>query len=189
MLSPHLLIVPLDGRPVLVTRAMERVTIEKQVRAAEFRGHSDSETAADLAARAHFERALELDPDDTESADAVRELDGRLSIPDALSMGPDKRDSLAALSTVPKPRLGRPLTPDHSGDGRRARRSGDDSIAPVPGAENLDQILDQARGMTGSDLQLPTPNASTASPRLGDDLTNSIGRHEGARVPPAPKDG
>ena len=56
--APHLLIVPLDGRPVLVTRAMERVTIEKQVRAAEFRGHSDSETAADLAARALVELGL-----------------------------------------------------------------------------------------------------------------------------------
>jgi Xaa-Pro dipeptidase len=49
--APHLLIVPLDGTPVLVTRSMEKVTIEKQVKAAEFRGHSDSETAADLAAR------------------------------------------------------------------------------------------------------------------------------------------
>jgi Xaa-Pro dipeptidase len=49
--APHLLIVPLTGTPVLVTRAMERVSVEKQVRAAEFRGHSDSETAADMAAR------------------------------------------------------------------------------------------------------------------------------------------
>ncbi len=49
--APHLLIVPLQGTPVLVTRAMERVSVEKQVRAAEFRGHSDSETAADMAAR------------------------------------------------------------------------------------------------------------------------------------------
>src|SRR5262245_16751757 len=49
--APHLLIVPLDGTPVLVTRAMERVSVEKQVRAATFRGHSDSETAADMAAR------------------------------------------------------------------------------------------------------------------------------------------
>ena len=32
-------------------RAMERVSVEKQVRAAEFRGHPDSETAADMAAR------------------------------------------------------------------------------------------------------------------------------------------
>jgi Xaa-Pro dipeptidase len=49
--APHLLIVPAEGRPTLVTRAMERVTIENHVRSAEFRGHSDSETAADLAAR------------------------------------------------------------------------------------------------------------------------------------------
>src|SRR5262245_18393314 len=49
--APHLLIVALEGTPVLVTRAMERVSVEKQVPAAEFRGHSDSETAADMAAR------------------------------------------------------------------------------------------------------------------------------------------
>lgn len=56
--APHLLIVPLDRKPVLVTRAMERVTIEKQVKAAEFRGHSDSETAADLAGRVLIELGL-----------------------------------------------------------------------------------------------------------------------------------
>ena len=49
--APHLLIVPVDGKNVLITRAMERVSVEKQVRSAEFRGHSDSETAADMAAR------------------------------------------------------------------------------------------------------------------------------------------
>ena len=57
--APHLLVVPLEGMPVLVTRAMERVSVEKQVRAAEFRGHSDSETAADMAARVL--RDLKLD--------------------------------------------------------------------------------------------------------------------------------
>jgi Xaa-Pro dipeptidase len=56
--APHLLIVPIDKRPILVTRAMERVTIETQVSAAEFRGHSDSETAADLAARVLAELGL-----------------------------------------------------------------------------------------------------------------------------------
>ncbi|WP_292636916.1 aminopeptidase P family N-terminal domain-containing protein [Mesorhizobium sp.] len=56
--APHLLIVPLEGKPVLVTRSMEKVTIEKQVTAAEFRGHSDSETAADLAARVLAELGL-----------------------------------------------------------------------------------------------------------------------------------
>jgi len=49
--APHLLIVPADGEMVLVTRAMERVSIEKQVRNALFRGHADNETAADLASR------------------------------------------------------------------------------------------------------------------------------------------
>ena len=49
--APHLLIVPRDGEPTLVTRAMERVTIERQVSAAAFAGHADSETAADMAAR------------------------------------------------------------------------------------------------------------------------------------------
>jgi Xaa-Pro dipeptidase len=49
--APHLLIVPLSGMPVLVTRAMERVSIEKQVATAQFRGHSDSETAADVASK------------------------------------------------------------------------------------------------------------------------------------------
>src|ERR687898_414035 len=56
--APHLLIVPLDREPVLVTRSMERVTIENQVTAADFRGHSDSETAADLAARVLAELGL-----------------------------------------------------------------------------------------------------------------------------------
>src|SRR5882724_8682501 len=48
--APHLLIVPLDRVPVLVTRAMERVSVEKQVKQAEFRGHSDGETASQAAA-------------------------------------------------------------------------------------------------------------------------------------------
>ncbi len=56
--APHFLIVPSDGEPVLVTRAMERVTIERFVRNAAFRGHSDSETAADLAARLLHEMKL-----------------------------------------------------------------------------------------------------------------------------------
>jgi Xaa-Pro aminopeptidase len=49
--APHLLIVPLAGENILITRAMERVSVEKQVRSAAFRGHSDSESAADMAAR------------------------------------------------------------------------------------------------------------------------------------------
>jgi Xaa-Pro dipeptidase len=57
--APHLLIVPADGIPVLVTRAMERVSVEKQVRGARFRGHPDSETAADMASRVLKEMKLE----------------------------------------------------------------------------------------------------------------------------------
>lgn len=60
--APHLLIVPVEGTPVLVTRAMERVTIEKQVRAAEFRGHSDSQTAAEVAVQVLKERRLARQP-------------------------------------------------------------------------------------------------------------------------------
>lgn len=56
--APHLLIVPLEGRPTLVTRAMEQVTIGNHVRSADFRGHSDSETAADLAVRILAEQGL-----------------------------------------------------------------------------------------------------------------------------------
>jgi Xaa-Pro dipeptidase len=40
--APHHLIVPATGEMILVTRAMERVTIENQVRNARFSGHSDS---------------------------------------------------------------------------------------------------------------------------------------------------
>ncbi len=49
--TPHLLIVPAAGEPVLATRAMEQVTVANQVRTARFEGHTDSETAADAAAR------------------------------------------------------------------------------------------------------------------------------------------
>ena len=44
--APTHLIVPSDGELVLVTRQMERVTIENQVRNARFAGHSDSESCA-----------------------------------------------------------------------------------------------------------------------------------------------
>jgi Xaa-Pro dipeptidase len=49
--APHHLIVPAAGEMVLVTRAMERVTIATQVRNARFSGHSDSVTAASHLAR------------------------------------------------------------------------------------------------------------------------------------------
>jgi Xaa-Pro dipeptidase len=56
--APHLLIVPLESEPVLITRAMERVSVEKQVRSASFRGHSDSESAADVAVQALNDKRL-----------------------------------------------------------------------------------------------------------------------------------
>jgi Xaa-Pro dipeptidase len=56
--APHLLVVPLAGTPVLVTRAMERITIEKQVRAATFCGHGDAETAAEVAAQVLKKKGL-----------------------------------------------------------------------------------------------------------------------------------
>lgn len=43
--APHHLIVPLASEMVLITREMERVTVENQVRNARFLGHADSETA------------------------------------------------------------------------------------------------------------------------------------------------
>ena len=49
--APHLLIVPSEGGLVLITRQMERVSIGNMVRNAEFVGHSDSETAADMLVR------------------------------------------------------------------------------------------------------------------------------------------
>lgn len=48
----HLLIVPREGCLILVARAMERITIENQVRNADFYGHKDNEELADYAARA-----------------------------------------------------------------------------------------------------------------------------------------
>ncbi len=56
--APHLLLVPTEGEPVLVTRSMEKVSVLKQVRSAAFRGHSDSETAADEMARVLKDREL-----------------------------------------------------------------------------------------------------------------------------------
>lgn len=48
--APHMLVVPLDGRPVLVTREMERVSVQNMVRTADFRGHADTVSAAETTA-------------------------------------------------------------------------------------------------------------------------------------------
>jgi Xaa-Pro dipeptidase len=50
--APHILIVPPTGEMVLVTRAMEKVTVAHQVRNARFEGHGDQETVADAVGRA-----------------------------------------------------------------------------------------------------------------------------------------
>jgi len=49
--APHILIVPAAGEMVLITRAMEEVTIANHVRNARFEGHADGQTAAGQAAR------------------------------------------------------------------------------------------------------------------------------------------
>lgn len=49
--APHMLVLPLERQPVLVTRAMEETAVGNMVRSAGFQGHSDSETAADVTAR------------------------------------------------------------------------------------------------------------------------------------------
>lgn len=50
--APHVLILPLEGEMVLVTRGMEKVTIANQVANARFEGHGDHESAADAVGRA-----------------------------------------------------------------------------------------------------------------------------------------
>jgi Xaa-Pro dipeptidase len=49
--APHMLIVPVEGELVLVTRAMEKVTVTNQVHNARFAGHADTETVADVVVR------------------------------------------------------------------------------------------------------------------------------------------
>ena len=49
--APHMLVLPLERQPVLVTRAMEEIAVGNMVRSAGFQGHSESETAADVTAR------------------------------------------------------------------------------------------------------------------------------------------
>ncbi|MRU15039.1 aminopeptidase P family protein [Roseovarius sp. A21] len=49
--APHVLIVPAEGDMILITRQMEQVAIRNMVRNADFVGHSDSESAADVLLR------------------------------------------------------------------------------------------------------------------------------------------
>ena len=54
----HLLVVPRDGEMVLICRAMERITVENQVRNARFIGHADHEDIVDYVVRALAELGL-----------------------------------------------------------------------------------------------------------------------------------
>lgn len=54
---PHVLIVPVDSEPTLVTRDMERVTVANQVRNVGFAGHTETETAAEVTVRLIDDRA------------------------------------------------------------------------------------------------------------------------------------
>ena len=54
----HVLVVPLQGSMALACRAMERITIENQVKNAEFFGHADTEELADYVAGILQDRGL-----------------------------------------------------------------------------------------------------------------------------------
>ena len=54
----HLLIVPLDGEMALTCRAMEKITVENQVRNAEFYGHSDTEELSDYVTQILLDKGL-----------------------------------------------------------------------------------------------------------------------------------
>ena len=54
----HLLIVPRDGEMILICRAIERITVENQVKNARFFGHADLEDPADYALKAISELGL-----------------------------------------------------------------------------------------------------------------------------------
>ncbi|WP_205624959.1 M24 family metallopeptidase [Geminicoccus roseus] len=56
--APHLLVVPESGDLVLITRAMERVTVAAQVHQARFVGHHDAENVGDAVLRELLEQRL-----------------------------------------------------------------------------------------------------------------------------------
>ncbi len=57
--APHILIVPASGEMVLVTRAMEGVTVTNHVLNARFEGHADSESIATRTSRVLFDLGVE----------------------------------------------------------------------------------------------------------------------------------
>ncbi len=54
----HMLIVPRDGEMILICRAMERITVENQVKNAKFMGHADDEDPVDYVVMALSELGL-----------------------------------------------------------------------------------------------------------------------------------
>jgi len=54
----HVLVVPAEGRMALACRAMERITVENQVRNADFHGHADTEELSDYVLAILAERDL-----------------------------------------------------------------------------------------------------------------------------------
>jgi len=55
----HLLLLPREGRPALVARRMERITVENQLDGVDFHGHTDTEEPADYLLRLLAERRLQ----------------------------------------------------------------------------------------------------------------------------------
>ena len=58
--TPHILAIPSEGEMTLITRAMEKVTVEHQVSNAHFSGHGDHETAAEAFGRVFAARLHQL---------------------------------------------------------------------------------------------------------------------------------
>jgi len=54
----HVLLVPVEGTMSLACRAMERITVENQVRNAEFYGHADTEELSDYVLKMLADRSL-----------------------------------------------------------------------------------------------------------------------------------
>ncbi|MDH3537875.1 MAG: aminopeptidase P family N-terminal domain-containing protein, partial [Gammaproteobacteria bacterium] len=54
----HVLVVPVEGTLALACRAMERITVENQVRNAEFYGHADTEELSDYVLKMLADRGL-----------------------------------------------------------------------------------------------------------------------------------
>ena len=132
--APHLLLVPAEGDLTLITRQMEQVVIRNQVRNATFIGHTDSETAADV---------------------AVKHLNGQCAgaKPSASKNGPPASPTAWATNSPPRSTPGNgktsPACSTSCASSNRPRKS--PSCAPPPSAADagtqaaIDAIHDGAR--------------------------------------------